>query len=382
MGLSMIFMFFFMSILYPLSLVLFNFCEVLMLVVKSEADMMTLDLKASAVTDKVKVCLWNSDPTGNIAKSFGIESQLSSIDDVTKNFNSFLSKLDPNSPDYIDLNKVTGDYLNLEMGMIGGFTDGRLKNVTIEVTDQDLKNPYLAIMDLSSYTDKNTTTRNGASVNNVGCDIVNDYFVYSALDCPSSRTIWTNSSVATANLGNPTCIPIMEMTEASLGTRYNTFCYSGAASCTSDCNDARTKFSYVKGYDKSRREAYRKLSSAVDDIKTKMTTFGDDLISKVSSLKNVATSVNSFVDGVTTIIDQLNCTFLFTDLKNFIDSMCVAFVPALSNVINLVAAGSICFYLAVFTAYMSAMKVSKMETKNKNPVFPANQQAGVQVNNQ
>ncbi len=53
--------------------------------------------------------------------------------------------------------------------------------------------------------------------------------------------------------------------------------------------------------------------------------------------------------------------------------MCVAFVPALSNVINLVAAGAICFYLAVFAAYMSAMKVSKMETRNKNPVFPANQ---------
>ncbi len=46
MGLSMIFMFLFMSILYPLSFVLFNFCEVLQMVVESEAKMNTLDLKA------------------------------------------------------------------------------------------------------------------------------------------------------------------------------------------------------------------------------------------------------------------------------------------------------------------------------------------------
>lgn len=44
--------------------------------------------------------------------------------------------------------------------------------------------------------------------------------------------------------------------------------------------------------------------------------------------------------------------------------MCIAFVPALSNVIKLIAAGSICFYLATFTAYVSAMKVSKQETKS------------------
>lgn len=100
---------------------------------------------------------------------------------------------------------------------------------------------------------------------------------------------------------------------------------------------------------------------AVTSIKTDMTTFGDALKSKVTPLASVAVSVNTFVDNVVSITDQLNCTFLFTDLKNFIDSMCVAFVPALSNVIKLIAAGSICFYLATFAAYVSAMKVSKTE---------------------
>lgn len=71
MGLSMIFMFLILVIMYPLSFVLFNFCEVLNMVVESEAKMLTLDLGAAAITDKVKVCLWNGD--GNIAKSFNID---------------------------------------------------------------------------------------------------------------------------------------------------------------------------------------------------------------------------------------------------------------------------------------------------------------------
>jgi hypothetical protein len=43
--------------------------------------------------------------------------------------------------------------------------------------------------------------------------------------------------------------------------------------------------------------------------------------------------------------------------------MCVAFLPVMTNVIKLIAAGSICFYFAVFAAFMSAMKVSKSEKK-------------------
>lgn len=256
MGLSMIFMFLILVIMYPLSFVLFNFCEVLQLVVESEAKMKTLDLGADGITDKVKVCLWNSDPTGNIAKSFGIESQLDSINDVTGNFNKFLDKLDPTSANYIDINKLTGDYLNLEIGMIGGFTHGRMANVTIDVSAQDLSNPFLAISDLTSYTDSNTTTRNGASVSGVGCSIVNDFFVYNSLDCPSNRLsyVFANSSdTATASLGQAACIPVIEMSIASLATRYTTFC---ASACSSDCATAKTKFAMIKGYDDSRREAY------------------------------------------------------------------------------------------------------------------------------
>lgn len=99
---------------------------------------------------------------------------------------------------------------------------------------------------------------------------------------------------------------------------------------------------------------------SIGSIKTDMTAFGDELITKVAPLKTVSTTVSSFVQVIKTVMAQLNCTFLYNDLKNFIDSMCIAFVPALSNVIKLIAAGSICFYFATFTAYVSAMKVSKM----------------------
>lgn len=84
MGFSMIMMFLILVVLYPLSFILFNLCEVLQLVMKSEADMNTLDLGIKDVMDKVKVCLWNND--GNIARSFGIEAQLANINKVTDNF--------------------------------------------------------------------------------------------------------------------------------------------------------------------------------------------------------------------------------------------------------------------------------------------------------
>lgn len=195
---------------------------------------------------------------------------MSSIDAVTGNFNSFLDKLDPASPNYIDINKITGDYLNLEIGMIGGFTHGRMANVTIDVTAQDLSNPYLAITDLTSYTDSNTTSRSGSSVSNVGCGIVNDYFVYNTLDCPSNRLnyIWKNSTTATTDLNQAACIEVMEMTEASLALRYATFCAD--VTCASDCATAKTKFAYIKGYDNSRREAYHELALAVTGIRTEM----------------------------------------------------------------------------------------------------------------
>lgn len=73
MGISMIFMFLILVILYPLSFILFNFCEVMKIVIDSEAGYNTLDLGTTDITNKVRVCLWNTDPLGNIAASFNID---------------------------------------------------------------------------------------------------------------------------------------------------------------------------------------------------------------------------------------------------------------------------------------------------------------------
>lgn len=71
--------------------------------------------------------------------------------------------------------------------MAHGFTVGRLQNVTIDVSATDTSNPAIAIATLNTYVDSNTTSRGGSSVSNVGCGVVNDFFVYSAEDCPSNR---------------------------------------------------------------------------------------------------------------------------------------------------------------------------------------------------
>lgn len=40
--------------------------------------------------------------------------------------------------------------------------------------------------------------------------------------------------------------------------------------------------------------------------------------------------------------------------------MCIAFVPAFSNMIKLIAMGCFAFYFSVFFGYVVAMRVSKM----------------------
>lgn len=158
----------------------------------------------------------------------------------------------------------------------------------------------------------------------------------------------------------------MEMSTASLATRYSAFC----SSCASECGSAKTKFGYIKGYDNSRREAYKELELAIGSVKTDMIAFGDEILTKVSPLLTIKSTVNNFVGVVRKIISELNCTFLFNDINNLVDAMCVAYVPALFNIVKLIAAGSICFLLSTLAAYTSAMKTSKADKKNDN-VTPA-----------
>jgi hypothetical protein len=88
MGLSMIFMFLILVILYPVSFVMFNLCEILISILEKntgKAYLNTLDLGVASITDKMGVCLWNGD--GNIAASFGIKDQLANVNAITNNFN-------------------------------------------------------------------------------------------------------------------------------------------------------------------------------------------------------------------------------------------------------------------------------------------------------
>lgn len=156
------------------------------------------------------------------------------------------------------------------------------------------------------------------------------------------------------------------MSTSALSNRYSSYC----STCSGPCLSAKTKFGYIKGYDNSRREAYKELELAIGSVKTDMTAFGDELITKVSPLAGIKTVVDGSVGKVTTIVEQLNCTFLFSDLKNLVNAMCIAFVPVLTNIIKLIAAGSICFFLSTFTAFLSAMKVSKQEKKAGTDVTP------------
>jgi len=71
-------------VITPVSVMFIEVCEVLNDVLASETALKTYKLESKAVVDKIKVCLWNN--SGNIAKSFGLEDKLNSINMVTDNF--------------------------------------------------------------------------------------------------------------------------------------------------------------------------------------------------------------------------------------------------------------------------------------------------------
>lgn len=71
-GLLMILLFLLLSVMYPLSYVLFGTCEVIQTVLANEQGLNRYNLNIQSTTDKVKVCLWNG--SGDIATSFGIRT--------------------------------------------------------------------------------------------------------------------------------------------------------------------------------------------------------------------------------------------------------------------------------------------------------------------
>lgn len=149
----------------------------------------------------------------------------------------------------------------------------------------------------------------------------------------------------------------MRVDNTFITNRYAAYC---ASACATDCATFTAKLAIIKQHDDSRREAYRQYSLAVAAVKTSMKNFNDKMILKVSPLNGISATVATFINGVITIIDQINCVFLFKDLQNFVDAMCISFVPAFANVIKLVAMGAFGFYFSVFFGYLVAMRVSKI----------------------
>lgn len=123
-----------------------------------------------------------------------------------------------------------------------------------------------------------------------------DYFVYDKIDCPTAinatGTIFANSTwTAAQSVNTHTCVPVIEMSTASLATRYTAFC----ASCSTECTSAKTKFAFIKNQDNSRREAYNQLRLALKQINDEMVAYNGDITGLVSNLNGVAAGVNSFV---------------------------------------------------------------------------------------
>lgn len=65
---------------------------------------------------------------------------------------------------------------------------------------------------------------------------------------------------------------------------------------------------------------------------------------------------------MTETIANLNCKFFYGDLKTFSDALCIAFVPSLYDLANLIFNCSMVLFFTTFLVYITALKFSHFKS--------------------
>merc|ERR1712127_1030590 len=116
---------------------------------------------------------------------------------------------------------------------------------------------------------------------------------------------------------------------------------------------------------------YGQLKTATEKIKYSASSsdktfhgFNTKLVNQVNSVKGISTTVDSFLNNVTGLVNSLNCNFVGTDLSNLIEGFCVVMLPYLYSAIYFFGLGMYMLLIENLFVYILAYKFSRYNSKN------------------
>ena len=343
-----IFGFLLAAILNPISVVIFNSCELGNKIISDNNTFATFTEINADIRQKMDICLFGN---GDLLQEFNIKSEIDNYNNLSIEIDKVLNQtVANNSGKLVEITTTAGVWNTTIDSYIQGNNSAPDSNAT------DNTNPLISINNYTKWTDHSIS---GSFQNSVGsCQISKDEWQFSLNKC-SKTTKWVSTNANTALLNSDVCIDIRQFDTAGISQRY---------ASTSGCSGGvqaqiNSYFAALKKYDNSRSTVFNAIKtdlagfSAANDVLIGQV---GGLVTKIKNIKGnldlVFNSISKEPDG---IIHSVNCQFLKVSAQLMLDSMCVSFLTPTYIVTIMLITASIISLLASYIAYFKAMDAAK-----------------------
>lgn len=301
------------SLLFPLSLIMFEGCEVADKVI---SDPQFFDLTFNKfVTNEtpnterarqvIKQCLFED---GELLTVFGLQGKVNMFDPIFNALDSTGNLTDSvqSVPDSIAIpfNQQT----------IQAFRDG---------TTPDSQETVEDLMKLNGF----------IQAGNQQCTQLQDTWTLASAQCPAgSGTVFASSNAAGFNFGSATCIVFDAWGTKNIDNRYTTTSLPAGI-----CGDSDVYLSgFVSSFVQSRQQVdtiFDDLQTSLDNVATANTAFMQSVKAVTARFdpirQNTLTMYNSLADPQTGLLYNTNCAFIQDSVQNIHDSLCVEAISSL-----------------------------------------------------
>lgn len=318
LGLFTILGFLLASILYPVSILAVEVCDLFSAILNDQTFLKntfsTFGL-SSDIGDTLNTCIFGS---GIILEKFGVADKLGLLNDTLNLLNKVSSYTGTNAPDSI--------VIPIQQFYVGQFIDGSAPDSQYMVTD--------------------LATLNGQT-SSASCGMKDKWYGNSKNCTSSDGTVFTAGSAANSGVNSATCLGIWDSWSqrsgyaADASTRYGTC--PGAASAT-----------LLTGFVNSRKQAadnshFGKVQADLNTLQSDNGLFMTELKSMLTGFSSIQTTISSIVsdltDPTTGIISNANCQFIKPNLNRIYDALCVGVIT------NMYQTSVVLIVLSFFTLF-------------------------------
>ena len=320
------------AILFPLSVVLVESCEVGEKVITNQTffnqtfDKFLSDPNYTQSRDMLYTCLYGD---GDVLTTLGIRSTLSVFEtlfDALDNTANLTESIQP-VPDSYEIPSQLAQVAQLQVGYVSDASE----------TDTDLTT-------LNSLTNSKTNT----------CTKVQDLWILNSANCTAaSGSVFASSSAANFNLYNPTCIGYDAWGSKVVNQRYNTdsFPQPSCGSIAGNTEDVALG-NLVNGFVTARGQVNNVFKSVKTDLGTVQTANADYMTAIKGATSNIApvrdqskAIYQALGDNDEGIFKNSDCRFIKESIETLHDVMCVRFV---SGAYETSIALSVISFIAIF----------------------------------